>query len=163
MFQPIDFMWKTVCYVQYIIFCLHFSTGAWIIAWHISYTVSLIVCLEIWKIPYGRVYESLVAKNRNVTANLSWTGIAARNLMCLFTIFGPTKLISSSKSAGTIPVNFFCTVHQILGTPYLPTNWYCTTVHGPLSVQLRLPPASFLSLSSSGHVVYIYERRASYL
>jgi len=38
-----------------------------------------------------------------------------------------------------------------------------TTVHRPLSVQLRLPPTSFLSLSSSGHVMYIYERCASYL
>ena len=47
-----------------------------------------------------------MAKNRNVTANLSWTGIAARNLVCHFTLFGLTKLINGSKSAGTIRVIF---------------------------------------------------------
>ena len=104
MFQPIDFMCKTVCAVQYIIFdlyvfhlCLNNST-------HFAYNLTL--CLEIWKIYCRRVYESPVAKNRNVTANLSWTGIDIRNLVSLFTIFGPTKLISSSKSAGANRVNF---------------------------------------------------------
>ena len=50
--------------------------------------------------------ESPVAKNRNVTANLYWNGIAARNLVSLFTIFRPTKLISCSKSAGPNLVHF---------------------------------------------------------
>ena len=45
-------------------------------------------------------------KNRNVTANPSLTGTGATNLVTLFTIFGPTKLISSSKFAGAI-----CIVH----------------------------------------------------
>jgi len=142
----------------YNFFACMFSISASTVAWHISDTVSLIVCLEIWKRPYRRVYESHVAKNRNVTANLSWTGIAARNLVCLFTIFGPTKLISGSKSAGTIRVNFF-----VLSTIFLALH-IClqigTAVHRPLSVQLCLPPASFFS---SGHVMYIYEGRASYL
>ena len=105
MFQPIDFICKTVWSVQYIIFdlyvfhqCLNNSLT------HFGYNLTL--CLEIWKRYCRRVYESLVAKNRNVTANLSWTGIAARNLVSLFTIFGPTKLISSSKTAGANRVNF---------------------------------------------------------
>ena len=87
-------------------FTCMFTISASTIAWHISGTVSLIVCLQIWKIHCKRVYESPVAKNRNVTVNLSWTGIAAGNLVCLFTILGPTKLISISKSSGTIRVNF---------------------------------------------------------
>ena len=63
------------------------------------------------------VYKSPVAQyrkcycqsllNRNVTASLSWTGIAARNLVIFFTIFGPTKFIRGSKSAGAIRVHFF--------------------------------------------------------
>ena len=52
------------------------------------------------------MHKSPVAKSHDVTASLSWTGIAAWNLVSFFTIFGPTKLISSSKSAGTIQVNF---------------------------------------------------------
>jgi hypothetical protein len=83
-----------------------FSISASTIVWHISGTVPLIVCLQIWKRHCRRMYESPVAKIRNVTGHLSWTGIATRNLVCLFTIFGPTKLISISKSAGTIRVKF---------------------------------------------------------
>jgi len=38
------------------------------------------------------------------------------------------------------------------------------TVHRPLSVQLRLPPASFSSLSSSAqHVLYKHQDRSSCL
>ena len=105
MFQPIDFMRKTVCSVQYIIFdlyvfhqCLNNSLT------HVGY--NLTVCLDILKRYCRRVYESPVAKNRNVTASLSWTGIAARNLVSLFTISGPTKLISNSKSTGVTRVIF---------------------------------------------------------
>jgi hypothetical protein len=107
-FQSIDFMSKIVCYVQYTIFYLYVSIIASTIAWHTSDTIWLIVCLGIFEGYWKRVYESPVAKNRNVTAHVSWTKIAARNLICLFTIFGPTKLIRSLKSACTIAVHFLC-------------------------------------------------------
>ena len=71
---------------------------------HFGY--NLIDCLEIWKLYCRRVCESPVAPNRNVTASLSRTGIAARNLLSLLTIFGPTKFLNSSKSASSIRVNF---------------------------------------------------------
>jgi hypothetical protein len=51
------------------------------------------------------VYETPVTQNRNVTTSLSWTGIATRNLVSLFTLFGPTKFISSSKRIGDFRVN----------------------------------------------------------
>jgi len=54
------------------------------------------------------VHQSTLAQNPNVTARHSWTGTAAQNLLSLFKIFGPTKLISSSKSAGVSPVNVLC-------------------------------------------------------
>ena len=78
-----------------------FSISASAIVWH-----NLIVCLENWKRYCRLVYESPVAQNCSVTANHSWTGIAARNLVSLFTIFGPTKFISSSESVGAFRVNF---------------------------------------------------------
>jgi len=83
-----------------------FSFSASTIAWHTSGTIWLIVCLEMWKRYCRLLYESPVAKNRSVTASLSWTGTAVRNLVSIFTIFGPTKLISSSKSAAVIRVKF---------------------------------------------------------
>ena len=83
-----------------------FSVGASTIAWHISGTIWLIFCLEILKRHCWRVYESPVAQNRNVTAILSWTGIVDRNLVSLFTVFGPTKFISTSQSPSAIRVNF---------------------------------------------------------
>jgi hypothetical protein len=52
------------------------------------------------------MYESPVAKNRSVTVSLSWTGTDFRNLVSIFTIFGETKLISSSKFVVAIRVNF---------------------------------------------------------
>jgi hypothetical protein len=98
-------MRKTVCCPQYIIFylyvfhqCLNNSFT------HFRY--NLIDCLEICKLYCRRVCESPVAQNRYVTACLSWTGIAARNLLSLLTIFGPSKFISSSKSASAVRVNF---------------------------------------------------------
>jgi hypothetical protein len=45
--------------------------------------------------------------SRNVTASLSWIGIASLNVVSLFTIFGPTKLINISKFVGDIFVKFF--------------------------------------------------------
>jgi hypothetical protein len=45
------------------------------------------------------------AQNRNVIAILTWTGITARNLVSLFTIFRPTKFISISKYVGAFRVN----------------------------------------------------------
>ena len=88
------------------LFSSMFSFSVSTIAWHTSGTVCLIACLEIWKRFCRLVYELPMAKNRNVTASLSWIGIDARNLVSIFTIFGPTKLISSSKSAGAIRVKF---------------------------------------------------------
>jgi hypothetical protein len=68
---------------------------------------NLTVCLEIWKSYCRRVYESPVAQNCNVTARLFLNGVAARNLVSLFTIYGPTKFISSSKPVGVIRGNFW--------------------------------------------------------
>ena len=56
---------------------------------HFGY--NLTGCLEIWKRYCRRVYESPVAKNRSVTANLSWTVAAAQNMAPIFKTFGPTK------------------------------------------------------------------------
>ena len=111
-FQPIDFMRKRVCSVQYTIFYLYvFHQCLKNSLTHFGY--KLTVCLEIWKRYCIRVYESPVAKNRDVTADLSWNGIAAPNLVSLVTIFGPTKLIISSKSAGAIRVSFlYCPLNS---------------------------------------------------
>jgi hypothetical protein len=68
---------------------------------------------------------SPVAKNGNVTTSLSRTGTAVHSLLSIFTIFGPTKLISSSKCAGAI--HSFCTVHKLLVTSNLLTNGYHNT------------------------------------
>jgi hypothetical protein len=57
------------------------------------------------------MYESPMAEYRNVTASLSWTGTAARNLVSFFTIFGPTKFIGSSKCVGDFRVNVL--YHQL--------------------------------------------------
>jgi hypothetical protein len=66
---------------------------------------NLTVCLEIWKI--------YVTKNCNVTANLFWNGIATRNLVSFFTIYGLTKFISSSKPVGAIGWNFlYCPLYS---------------------------------------------------
>ena len=69
-FQPIDFTCKTVCSVQYIILylyvvhqCLNNSLT--------HFGSNLIICLEIWELYCRRVYESSMAQNRNITANLS--------------------------------------------------------------------------------------------
>jgi hypothetical protein len=101
-FQPIDFMCKTVrsvqytiCYLHVVLQCLSKSLK------HFQY--NLTDCLEIWKIYCRRVYESPVAQNRNVTVSQSWTGIAAGNLVSLF---GPTKFISSLKCVCAFRVNF---------------------------------------------------------
>jgi len=83
-----------------------FSFSVSIIARYTSGIVWLIACLEIWKRFCRLVYESPVDKIRNVTASISWTGTDARNLVSIFTIFGPFKWISSSKSAGAIRVKF---------------------------------------------------------
>jgi hypothetical protein len=59
------------------------------------------------------MYESPVAKNCNVTASLFWTGIALRSLVSLFTIYGPTNFISSSKPVGAIGGKFlYCTLYS---------------------------------------------------
>ena len=94
-----------LCTVHNLFSCM-FSCSVSPIAWHISGTVWLMACLEIWKRYCRLVYESPVAKNRNVIASLSWIGADARNLVSIFTVFGPTKLISSSKSASAIRVKF---------------------------------------------------------
>lgn len=78
--------------------------------------------LEISKRHCRLVYKSSVAKTHNVTTNLSWTWTAAKNLLSIFTIFGLTKLISSTKSASAI--QSFCIVHQLLGTSNLLANGY---------------------------------------
>ena len=83
-----------------------YSTSTSTIACHTSITVWLTISLEIWKIYCRRVYESSVAQNCNVTSSLFWTGIAARNLVSLFTIYSPTKFISSSKPVGAVGGNF---------------------------------------------------------
>ena len=87
-------------------FICMYSTSASTIACHTSSTIWLTVCLEIWKRYCRRVYESPVAQNCNVTASLFWNGVAAGNLVSLFTIYGPTKFISSSKPVGAIGGNF---------------------------------------------------------
>ena len=72
------------------IFTCIFSFSVSTIAWtHLGY--NLTDCLEIWKIYCRRVFESPGAQNRGVTASLSWTGTAARNLVSIFTIFEQTK------------------------------------------------------------------------
>nr|CAI5865431.1 unnamed protein product [Callosobruchus analis] len=63
-----------------------------------SVTMFDIHCLEILKVYIKLVYESPVAKNRRVTANLSLTGIHSLKLVFFFFIFGPIRLIINSKS-----------------------------------------------------------------
>ena len=59
------------------------------------------------------MYESPVSKNRSVTLSLSWTGTCSRKVVAIFTIFGKTKLISSSKCAVAIRVIFlWCPVNS---------------------------------------------------
>jgi len=68
-------------------------------------------------------------QNCGVTASLSWTGIAAQNLVSLFTIFGPTKFISSSKSVGAFQVNFL----------YRPLNsWHFRSANKPIPLYTDL-------------------------
>jgi hypothetical protein len=70
-----------------------------------------------------------MAQNCGVTANLSWTGIAAGNLVSLFTIFGPTKFISSSESVGAFRVNFL----------YRPLNsWHFKSANKPIPLYTDL-------------------------
>jgi len=89
---------------QFFFFACMFCISASRIVWHTSGTNWLFRNLKVLQ---------RVANNRNATASLSWNGIAARNLASLFIIFGPNKLISSSKSAGAIRVNFmWCPIHS---------------------------------------------------
>jgi len=55
---------------------------------------------------------------------LNWNRCSKSGI--LFTIFGPTTLISSSKSAGANRINFLYRP-KILGTSNLLTNWYYCT------------------------------------
>jgi len=90
-----------------------YSTSASTIAGYTSSTIWLNVYLEIGNRYCWRMYESSVAQNCNVTASLFWTGIAVRNLVSLFTIYGPTKFISSSKPVGAIGGNLlYCPLYS---------------------------------------------------
>ena len=94
-------------------FTYMYSTSTSTIAFHTSGTIWLTVCLEIWKRYCRRVYESPVTQNCNVTTSLFWNGIAARNLVSFFTIYGPTKFISSSKPVGAIEGNLlYCPLYS---------------------------------------------------
>jgi hypothetical protein len=96
-FQTFDFMCNTVCSLQHKVFYLYAFHQCMNNMSLILFRYNLTVCLKIWKIYCRWVYESPAVKNWNVTANPSWTGTGATNLVTLFTIFGPTKLINTLK------------------------------------------------------------------
>jgi len=99
-------MCKTVRSVQYTIFYLYvFHQCLSNSLTHFGYNLTDCLFRNLEKILQTGVRVAC-GPNRNVTASLSWTGIAARNLVSLFTIFGRTKFISISKSVGAIRVNF---------------------------------------------------------
>jgi hypothetical protein len=93
--------------------------------------VWLNVSWDIWKRYCRRVHESPVAQNCNVTATLFWNGIATRNLVSLFTVYGPTKFISNSKTVGAIGGNFlYCPLYYWDFKPahkLVPLHTFCTT------------------------------------
>ena len=116
----------------------------------------LINCITHW---YVRAGEFSCC---NVTASLSRTGIAARNQVHLFTICWPTKFISSSKFTDAIRVNFL--YRPLNCWHFKSANQLVPLAHRALPVHLRLPQASFSSLTSSGqHVMYKYDDCSSYL
>ena len=160
LFQPIDFICKTVCSGQYTIFylCVFYQCLSNSLT---QFGYILTDCLEIWKRYCRRVYESPVAQNCNVTSNLSWTRIAAQNLVSLSTIFRLTKFISSSKSVGAFRVNVL----------YHPQNsWHFKSVTRlvPLYIDLFLYNSIYhhhlyYHLLLLDNVMYKYEGCASYL
>ena len=144
LFQPIDFMCKTVCSGQYTIFylCVFYQCLSNSLT---QFGYSLTDCLEIWKRYCRWVYESPVAQNCNVTTIVSWTRIAAWNLVSLSTIFRLTKFISSSRSVGAFRVHVL----------YHPQNsWHFK------SVTRLVPLYTDLFLDN---VMHRYEGCASYL
>ena len=105
MSQPIVYMCKTICSLKYTIFSCILSISASTVAIY-KQTIRPTVCLEIWK-RYCRRCTSRLSPKTPMLQQISLEPEQLLGMWCP-TIFGPTEIFSSSKSAGASRVNLLC-------------------------------------------------------